>query len=167
MRHLLLAITLGLTATTALAGAGHDSGHGEDSQNTPEAKIDRTIQVTAGDLWFKPDDLSIEPGETVKFVVKNTGKLAHEFVIGSADKQAEHREMMQEMAANGEGGHDMSAGHHDMEGPSMPSVTVAAGETKTLVWTAAESDNNVALVYACNIPGHYEAGMRGELAVRG
>tara|TARA_B100000678_G_scaffold236030_1_gene205541 strand:- start:99 stop:581 length:483 start_codon:yes stop_codon:yes gene_type:complete len=160
MRNLLLAVALGLVSTSALAAAGH----GEGSQDVSDADIDRTITVETGDLWFKPDDLSIAPGETVKFVIENTGNLVHEFVIGNADEQAEHREMMQQMASNG-GGHDMSAGHHSgMQ--AMPSVTVAAGETKTLVWTAPET-SNAALVYACNIPGHFEAGMRGELVVQG
>lgn len=159
MRNVLLTITLGFISSSALAAAGHDDG----SQSVSSAEIDRTIAVTTGDLWFKPDDLSIAPGETVKFVVENTGRLEHEFVIGSADDQAEHREMMQQMASNG-GGHDMSAGHHGgMQ--AMPSVTVAAGETKTLVWTAPET-LDAALVYACNIPGHFEAGMRGELMVQ-
>lgn len=162
MRNLLLAVALGLVSTSALAGAGH-----QDDSHASEAQVDRTITVTAGDIWFKPDDLSVAPGETVKFVIENTGNLVHEFVIGNADKQAEHREMMQQMASNG-GGHDMSADHHGaMAGHhAMPSVTVAAGETKTLVWTAPET-SNAALVYACNIPGHFEAGMRGELVVQG
>lgn len=160
MRNVLLAITLGFVSSSALGGAGH----GESPQSASNADIDRTITVEAGDLWFKPDDLSIAPGETVKFIIENTGNLEHEFVIGDAKEQAEHREMMQQMASNG-GGHDMSAGHHSgMQ--AMPSVTVAAGETKTLVWTAPET-SNAALVYACNIPGHFEAGMRGELVVQG
>lgn len=160
MRNTLLTIALGLISSSALAGAGH----GESSQSASNADIDRTITVEAGDLWFEPDDLSIAPGETVKFVIKNTGNLEHEFVIGDTDEQAQHREMMQQMAANG-GGHDMSAGHHGHM-QTMPSVTVAAGETKTLIWTAPET-SNAALVYACNIPGHFEAGMRGELEIQG
>lgn len=161
MRHMLLAITLGLTTTAALAGGGH----GKSEQNMPESEVDRTVKVTAGDLWFKPDDLSIAPGETVKFVIENTGKLEHEFVIGAASEQEEHREMMQDMASNGGGDHDMSTGHHSMTDNAMPSVTVASGETKTLVWTATDTANE-ALVYACNIPGHFEAGMHGKLDVK-
>lgn len=48
----------------------------------------------------------------------------------------------------------------------MPVVTVAPGETKTLVWTAKEATGE-ALVYACNILGHAEAGMKGKLAIQG
>ncbi|SHF40275.1 Uncharacterized copper-binding protein, cupredoxin-like subfamily [Modicisalibacter ilicicola DSM 19980] len=161
MRQLLLAITLGLTATAALAGPGHDGGE----QDIPESEIDRTIEVKAGDLWFKPDDLSIAPGETVKFVIENIGQIEHEFVIGAADEQQEHREMMQDMASSDGGHHDMSADHHSTGDNVMPAVTVASGETKTLVWTAPDTANHD-LIYACNIPGHFEGGMHGELNVK-
>lgn len=162
MRHMLLAITLGLTTTAAFA----DAGHGGSEQDISESAIDRTINVTAGDLWFKPDDLSIAPGETVKFVIENIGNIEHEFVIGAANEQKEHREMMQAMASGDGGRHDMSAGHHSTEDDAMPAVTVASGETKTLVWTATDT-GNAALIYACNILGHFESGMHGELNVKG
>nr|WP_298379448.1 plastocyanin/azurin family copper-binding protein [uncultured Halomonas sp.] len=161
MRHLLLAITLGLTATAALAGAGH----GGSEQNIPESEIDRTIKVTAGDLWFKPDDLSIASGETVKFVIENLGQIEHEFVIGAANEQKEHREMMLNMASGDGGHHDMSADHHSAGDNVMPAVTVASGETRSLVWTAPDTANND-LIYACNIVGHFEGGMHGELNVK-
>ncbi|WP_048308201.1 plastocyanin/azurin family copper-binding protein [Halomonas sp. PR-M31] len=161
MRQLLLAITLGLTATAALAGAGHDGSE----QNISEAEIDRTIEVTAGDLWFKPNDLVIAPGETVKFVIENLGQIEHEFVIGAADAQKEHREMMLDMASGDGRHHDMSAGHHSAGNNVMPAVTVASGETRTLVWTAPDTANND-LIYACNIAGHFEGGMHGELKVK-
>lgn len=154
MRNLLLAATLGLASTATLADAGH-------SDNAAKAEVDRTISVTAGDIWFKPDNLAIAPGETVKFVIKNTGNLKHEFVVGTAEKQEAHRTMMRQMAS-GQAGHDMAGGHHN----AMPSVTIPAGETRVLVWTAPET-SDAALVYACNIPGHYEAGMRGKFALQG
>ncbi|MGC3874580.1 cupredoxin domain-containing protein [Halomonas sp. GXIMD04776] len=162
MRHLLLVIILGLTTTAALAGAGH----GGSEQDIPESEIDRTISVTAGDLWFKPDDLSIAPGETVKFVIENVGNIEHEFVIGAADAQKEHREMMLNMASGDGGHHDMSAGHHSAGKDVMPAVTVASGDTRTLVWTAPDTANGD-LIYACNIAGHFEGGMHGKLSVKG
>ena len=48
---------------------------------------------------------------------------------------------------------------------SMPSVTIAPGEMATLVWTAPENVDD--LEYACNIPGHYEAGMYGDFDLKG
>lgn len=161
MRKSLLAITLGLAATSALAAGEHGGSH----SSTPDTEIDRTIQVEAGDMWFDPETLGITAGETVRFKVVNTGNLKHEFVIGDAAAQEAHREMMQAMGDSGHGdGHDGHGGHDMAEGAhggAMPAVTIAPGDTAELVWTAPADVES--LVYACNIPGHYESGMAGEI----
>lgn len=164
MRKTLLALILGLATTTAHAAGQHDTSHAAAS----EADIDHTIRVEAGDKWFDPDTLEVAPGEMIRFEITNSGNLEHEFVIGDAKAQEAHREMMQEMAGNpgdgheGHGGHDMAEGEH---GGEMPAVTIAPGETAELVWTAP--DHVARLEYACNIPGHYEAGMSGSIDFQG
>lgn len=162
MRKTLLALALGLTTTTAFAAGEHGGSHATVS----EADIDRTIRFEAGDMWFDPEGLDIVAGETIKFEIVNTGNLEHEFVIGDAEAQEAHRKMMLEMSGGhgdgGHGGHDMAEGEH---GGSMPSVTIAPGETAELVWTAPENVDG--LEYACNIPGHYEAGMSGNFDIQG
>ncbi|SDG48393.1 Uncharacterized copper-binding protein, cupredoxin-like subfamily [Onishia taeanensis] len=156
MRKTLLAMTLSLASTAALASGEHGS--------KIHAQVDRTISFEAGDMWFTPDELAITPGKTVKFEITNTGNLKHEFVIGTAEAQAKHREMMLEMASGG--GHDMSGGHHGGDhGDGMPSVTIAPGGTATLVWTAPQDTDT--LEFACNIPGHYESGMSGDINFQG
>ncbi|MFN2331459.1 MAG: copper-binding protein, partial [Halomonas sp.] len=62
----------------------------------------------------------------------------------------------------GHGGHDMAEGAH---GGKMPAVTIGPGETAELVWSAPENVDS--LEYACNIPGHYEAGMYGDFDFKG
>ncbi len=165
MSKTLLALALGLTATTVFAAGEHGGSHAAVS----DEDIDRTIHVEAGEMWFDSERLDIAPGETIKFEIANTGNLAHEFVIGDAEAQEAHREMMQEMSGgHGDGGHgkhgghDMAGGEH---GGSMPAVSIAPGETAELVWTAPENVDS--LEYACNIPGHYEAGMFGNFDVQG
>ncbi|MDW7746535.1 plastocyanin/azurin family copper-binding protein [Halomonas sp.] len=163
MRKMLLALVLGLTTTTAFAAGQHDASHAA----TSEADIDRTIRFEAGDMWFDPEGLEVAPGETIRFEITNTGNIEHEFVIGDAKAQEAHREMMQEMDGShgdgheGHGGHDMAEGEH---GGQMPAVTIAPGETAELVWIAP--DNVERLEFACNIPGHYEAGMSGNIDIR-
>ncbi|TDR52078.1 putative cupredoxin-like copper-binding protein [Halomonas ventosae] len=169
MRKTLLIITLGLIATPTFAAGKHGGSHGSES----EADIDRTIRFEAGDMWFDPEGLDIVSGETIRFEIANTGNLEHEFVIGDTSAQEEHRKMMLEMAgSHGESGvHGGHGGHdgHDMAegglGSSMPAVTIAPGETAELVWTAPENAGD--LEYACNIPGHYEAGMYGDIDFQG
>jgi len=183
MRKMLLAVLLGLAASPALAGAGH-AGSGHADSQAGEGGADRTIAFEAGDMWFDPDSLAVASGETVAFEITNTGQLTHEFVIGAAEAQQAHREMMREMAggdagdmnhgmmkgmAGGNAGHmdhDMAAGHHGDQGGhgmDMPALTLAPGETGTLVWTAPSGAES--LIYACNIPGHFESGMKGQIRI--
>lgn len=163
MRKTFLVAVFSLASTTALAGAGHGTGQSQPDSDQPVA---RTITFEAGDMWFSPDTLDIAPGETVKFEITNIGNLEHEFVIGNSEAQAEHRKMMREMASGS--GHDMSTSHHGGEqndAASMPSVTITPGETATLVWTAPRE--GVEIEFACNIPGHYESGMQGDIQIKG
>ncbi|MGQ7249885.1 cupredoxin domain-containing protein [Halomonas sp. V046] len=167
MRKMLLAVLLGLAATPALAGAGH-AGSGHADSQAGEGEVDRTIAFEAGDMWFDPEALAVAPGDTVAFEITNTGQLTHEFVIGAAEDQQAHREMMREMAGGdaGDMGHDMAAGHHGDQGGhgmDMPALTLAPGETGTLVWTAPSGAES--LIYACNIPGHFESGMKGQIRI--
>ena len=168
----LFALSLSLITGAALAAPGHGGG----GNNLTEADVDRTISLEAGDMWFDPEELELAAGEVVKFEITNTGNLEHEFVIGSKEAQEEHRQMMLNMA-NG-GGHDMSnmahgEGHdmsnmsngdgHDMASMDMAGVTIAPGETGTLLWSVPDNVNE--LEYACNIPGHYESGMYGNFSL--
>jgi len=46
--------------------------------------VKRTIEITMTDtMCFTPDRIEVKQGETVKFVVKNAGKMLQEFVIGT------------------------------------------------------------------------------------
>ena len=157
----LFALSLSLITGAALAAPGHGGG----GNNLTEADVDRTISLEAGDMWFDPEELELAAGEVVKFEITNTGNLEHEFVIGSKEAHEEHRKMMLDMA-NGEG-HDMSnmsqGEGHDMANMSMAGVTIAPGETGTLLWSVPDNVNE--LEYACNIPGHYESGMYGNFSL--
>ena len=161
----LMAITLGLVATAAFAAGEHGGSHSP----TPDAEVDRTIRVEAGDMWFDPETLGITGGETLRFKVVNTGHLRHEFVIGDAKAHEAHRKMMEAMGDGGHGDSHDGHGEHDMaegtHGSEMPAVTIAPGETAELVWTAPVDVES--LVYACNIPGHHEAGMSGSIDFQG
>ncbi|WP_287124728.1 plastocyanin/azurin family copper-binding protein [Chromohalobacter sp.] len=149
----LLAISLSTLAAASWASAGHGN-----SEKVSDADVDRTITVEAGDMWFDPEDIEASTGETIKFEITNTGSIEHEFTIGDESAQEEHRDMMQEMS-EGDGGHHMSEGSD-----GMASVTIEPGETEELVWTVPDSVKN--LEYACNIPGHYESGMYGNVTVK-
>ncbi|WP_456269028.1 plastocyanin/azurin family copper-binding protein [Kushneria sp. AK178] len=152
-------LTLGLLviASPALADTGHDDPS-STSGDTPA--VARTIDIRAGSMWFDPDQLQVAPGTTVRFRIENVSMIAHEFSIGSASMQRRHREMMQQHGGHhGEG--EQGDGHHGNGHDDMmsSSVTIAPGATQTLTWTAPDQGDRIE--YACFIPGHYEAGMKG------
>jgi hypothetical protein len=64
-------MALGLASTAVLAGGEHGGNHGGED----DVQVDSTISFEAGDMWFTPGNLHIEPGETLKFEITNTGNL--------------------------------------------------------------------------------------------
>jgi Cu+-exporting ATPase len=122
---------------------------------TTTALPDRTVVVnTDNSLDFSTDRIQVKAGETVAFVISNTGDLPHEFVIGDEAEQAEHEA---EMAT--EGGEE--AGHNEGQANS---VDVPPGETVTLIYTFDEDDAGETL-FGCHVPGHYAGGMYGTIEI--
>lgn len=155
-------------ALTALLLAGATSlslAHGDDPKThkpaavTKEQKdwgiagdarsVTRTVTLSMDDnMRFTPDRLSFKQGETVRFVIRNKGKLLHELVIGTKKELDEHAAMMVKFPA--------------MEHDEPYMAHVAAGKRGGLIWTfnrAGEFD------FACLIAGHYQAGMVGKISV--
>ena len=131
----------------------------------------RTVEVTMIDNEYKPASIDVKPGETIKFVVTNKGQLVHEFNIGTAEMHKAHQKEMQMMADHGVLGADKidheaakkmqaSMGHGMHNDPN--SALLEPGKSGTIVWTFP---NGGTLEFACNVPGHYEAGMVGKFAV--
>ena len=112
-------------------------------------QFDRTVILDMTDaMRFSPDQLTVEEGETIRFVVKNTGRMLHEIVIGTADELARHAAMM--------------ARFPNMQHDEAYMAHVEAGKTGEIVWTFNRTGN---YEFACLIAGHYESGMRGAIIV--
>ena len=145
IRALTFAIALVVGSGPALADAGHPKNLAFGKPGDPKA-VTRTVEVTASDdMKFSPGTLTIRQGETIRFVVTNAGKIVHEFAIGDLPTQRAHALMMKKNP-------DMT---HD-DDPTT--ITLQPGETKELIWTF-DRNPRTPLVFACQIPGHYEAGM--------
>lgn len=113
-------------------------------------KVTRTIQVDMSDAFrFTPSDVVIKRGETVKFVVSNSGKQLHEMVIGTAHELQEHAELMKKFP--------------HMEHADANMVHVKPGTKGEIVWQFNKAGE---YQFACLIPGHYEAGMVGKVVVK-
>jgi len=167
----LLAGCLLVLSVPVLASPAQTFAFGEAA---PAAKATRTVEVLLQDISFSPKSLDVKAGETVRFVLVNKGQLLHEFNLGDAAMHASHQQEMLKMQSSGMltptgmkiGGMDHSAmGHGDMGGMKHDdpnSVLVEPGKTAELTWTFSKAG---ALEFACNIPGHYQAGMVGKLTV--
>ncbi len=113
-------------------------------------KASRTVKVDMSDqMRFTPANLTIKRGESVKFVVRNNGKVMHEMVLGTMRELKEHAVMMQK--------------HPTMEHDEPYMAHVAPGKTETMVWQFTKSGE---FYYGCLVPGHFEAGMIGRLTVK-
>jgi uncharacterized cupredoxin-like copper-binding protein len=162
-----------LTAAAVLLGVSLSSlaSPGEHFTFGHPAKADqatRTIELTLGDMYFEPKSLAVKEGETVRFVLVNKGQLLHEFNLGDAAMHAAHQQEMLKMVASGmltstgmkhEG---MAHGDMAMKHDDPNSVLVEPGKTAELTWTFTKATD---LEFACNIPGHYQAGMVGKIAI--
>jgi uncharacterized cupredoxin-like copper-binding protein len=107
-------------------------------------------------MRFTPDLLQVAAGETLKLVVHNSGKLPHEMVLGSEAALKAHAIEMKQSTGHS-GGHDHGSSN------DLLALSVKPGETKEWV---IRFDQAQTLQMACLIPGHFEAGMKGEVIVQ-
>ncbi|HSV36164.1 MAG TPA: cupredoxin family protein [Ramlibacter sp.] len=111
--------------------------------------VTRTIQVELTDqMRFKPDRIAVKEGETVKFVVKNRGKMLHEMVLGTRQELDAHAAVMLK--------------HPNMEHDEPYMTHVKAGGIGQIVWNFNRPGE---FQFACLIAGHYQSGMAGTIQV--
>ena len=150
-----------------------DAGYADIGKPAKTSAARRAVEIMLGEMYFKPEILNVKAGETVRFVVKNEGQLLHEFNIGTSDMHTHHREEMAMMMQHGMltptgiNPERINMDHGQMGMGSMKhddpnSVLVKPGKAMELVWTFPKSGT---LEFACNIPGHSEAGMIGQIAI--
>ncbi|MBC7183988.1 MAG: cupredoxin domain-containing protein [Marinobacter sp.] len=168
-KFLVGAAVMSMSATAFAAGA-HGGGHGAANGKPGEASdVSRTITVEMHDNYYEPESIAVKPGQTVRFVVENKGSLVHEFNIGTPAMHEAHQDEMQMMVEHGviQGGQlneemmnmDMGNGH-SMKHDDPNSVLLEPGQSKEVIWKFTEKAN---VEFACNVPGHYQAGMYGEV----
>ncbi|MBL4693633.1 MAG: cupredoxin domain-containing protein [Magnetovibrio sp.] len=116
------------------------------------SEVDRTITVNLEDIAYDLKKLDIKNGETIRFKIVNKDETEHEFTLGTAESQAADRIKMAKQADAGE----------SMAMTEPNSVSVGELETKELIWKFAGPET---IEFACNVPGHYEAGMSGVITI--
>ena len=129
----------------------HTHGDGESAIGKAgvPAQVTRTVAVDMSDaMRFTPSSIQAKKGETVRFVIKNSGQLGHEFVLGTAKDLKAHYEVMKKFPK--------------MEHADDNMLTVKPGQTGEMVWQFTQAGT---VSFACLQPGHFEAGMKGAITV--
>ena len=143
------------TAVLAAAGATHahqpdESGHGAKIGVPGDpAAPDRAVAVTmSDDMRFSPATIMTRRNGTLKLIIRNAGKIKHEFMLGTRKELEEHAKLMQRFP--------------NMEHDEPNAVSVEPGQTRTLLWKFTTPGT---VYFGCLQPGHYEAGMHGKVVV--
>ena len=127
--------------------------------------VTKVITVKMFDNYYDPNQITVKKGETVKFIVKNMGELVHELNIATKEMHIQHQPEMAKMVE-----HEILLAdridknkmkkiakmNHAMAHKHANSVLLEPNDTGEIVWKFSTSAK---LEIACNVPGHYEAGM--------
>ena len=134
--------------------------------------ISRVIKVIMYDNYYEPSSFQINAGETIKFEVENAGELVHEFNIANKMMHMKHQPEMEKMVENEilfadsidkdkmkkMAKMDKSMGHSHSN-----SVLLEPKQKGDIIW---KFDNAVNIEVACNVPGHYQAGMVAKVNIK-
>ena len=137
-----------------------------------ESDITRTIKVVMYDNYYEPSSFQINAGETIKFEIENAGELVHEFNIANKMMHMKHQPEMEKMVDNEilfadsidknkmkkMAKIDKSMGHSHSN-----SVLLEPKQKGNIIW---RFDNAVNIEVACNVPGHYQAGMIAKVNIK-
>ena len=132
-------------------------------------KIDRVVNIKMYDNYYEPNIVKIKKGETIKFIIENLGEMVHEYNIGTKEMHIKHQPEMQKLID-----HEillvdkidkikmkkMSKMDHSLGHSHANSIMLEPKSSGELIWKFSKDIN---LEMACNIPGHYESGMVGNL----
>ena len=172
---LVLVTGMAAGASTTLAAGMHAGSHGNGfafGQPAKASQATRTVTVVMRENLYEPENIAVQAGETNRFVIRNEGAFVHEFNIGTAAMHAEHQKQMMIMVGHGALEPDRinrermkmdMGGGMTMEHDDPNSVLLEPGQSGEIVWTFTKAAE---LEFACNVPGHYDAGMVGTMSVK-
>jgi uncharacterized cupredoxin-like copper-binding protein len=152
------ACALALSMTMAVAAPG-EPGHSHKTfaagePGDPRKPVARTMEVTMQEtedakMLFSPARIEVKRGEQVRFILKNVGKVDHEFMLDSVANNAKHKIAMEK--------------NPDMEHDDPNGRRLNPDGSSEIVWRFTKAGT---FEYACLIPGHYESGMKGTVVVK-
>ena len=128
-------------------------------------EVSKVIVVKMYDNYYEPNKFEIKKNQTIKFIVYNYGELVHEFNIATKVMHLKHQPEMMKMVENEilladridrKKMKELSKKDHSMSHSHSNSVLLEPNKKGELIW---KFNTNTDIEIACNVPGHYEAGM--------
>jgi uncharacterized cupredoxin-like copper-binding protein len=153
--YVTVAAAMFLLTTSAVTIALAHENHGAFSAGEPgdPKKPARVIKVKMFEdgkkMQFEPVRIEVRKGEQIRFVLENSGDEDHEFVLATIKENQKHGELMKKFP--------------DMEHDDPNAKRVMTSGNGELLWKFTKRGE---FEFACLIPGHYEAGMRGTIIVK-
>ena len=152
-----LAFGCGLIALVSIVGSANaDTGRKVFAAGAPgdPKKPARTVEMAMketddGKMLYEPNQIEVKRGEQIRFVLKNDGKVDHEFMLDSLANNAKHKAAMQK--------------NPDMEHAESNGKRLAPEKNSEVLWRFTKAGT---YEFACLIPGHYESGMHGTVVVK-
>lgn len=139
-RTIFLILVLILVPVLALSLTAQAYSQEGNAENDDEEEYDREIVVDMHDNYFEPDEIQVEPGEVIAFLVRNEGNLNHTFTVYLPADEDDDEDYREEPFIN---------------------VELAGGEEETVI---AEMPEDESTLYFVCLP-HEGIGMDGEIIV--
>ncbi|HXF82848.1 MAG TPA: multicopper oxidase domain-containing protein [bacterium] len=127
------------------------------------------LTLTMTDFQFAPKAVALKLGTVVELVVVNKGAIQHEFMLYTFPRSMAMNMDMDKYGAENTYFKDIGPvevvypGKKPATSSRLERVMVDPGQSVTIRFTAKKAGT---FEFACHIPGHYEAGMKGTLAVK-
>jgi uncharacterized cupredoxin-like copper-binding protein len=133
----------------AFAHGAHFAAGEPGDPKKPYRVVKITMLEDGKKMLFEPTVVVVRLGEQVRFEIFNEGSWNHEFVLATETANRKHAELMKKFP--------------DMEHADPNALRLSPFASGAILWKFTKRG---AFEYACLIPGHLEAGMRGEVIVQ-
>ena len=134
----------------AAAAVAHEQ-HGGYSAGEPgnSKKPAREIVVLMNEMDYTPATIEVKLGEQIRFVIRNVGTEAHEFLLATTAENLKHGEAMKK--------------NPDMEHDEPNGLRLNGKKSGEILWKFTKVGT---FEYSCLIPTHREFGMIGKVIVK-
>ena len=148
-KHLRQAVLFAAIVYAAVAVAHEQHGGYSAGEPGNPKKPAREIVVLMNEMDYTPATIEVIRGEQIRFVIRNVGTEAHEFLLATTAENLKHGEAMKK--------------NPDMEHAEPNGLRLDAKKSGEILWKFTKVGT---FEYSCLIPTHREFGMIGKVIVK-